>query len=131
MNTPRVRVLAVLDGDATTTRSLTDFLVARGLQVWTVHSGAAALQVLRAEALDALILDFRLPDVRGDVLLSAALAIQPQLIGRVMLASPDDAEAASTALQDFQCPILYKPVAFDTLAGLMWTAVRDPRMSAP
>lgn len=123
MNAPRTRVLAVLDGDPSSTRGFTEFLAGQGFQVWTVHSGAAALNVLRSEALDGVIIDFRLPDVRGDVLLSAALAIQPRLGGRVMLTSPDDADAASTALQDFQCPVLLKPVAFETLAGLMSTAV--------
>jgi DNA-binding NtrC family response regulator len=124
-------VLAVLDGDPTSTRGLTDFLGAQGFHVWTVHSGAAALTVLRSEALDGVIIDFRLPDVRGDVLLSAALAIQPRLTARVMLAAPDDVDNAITALQDFQCPILHKPVAFETLARLMSAAVSDPRMSAP
>jgi DNA-binding NtrC family response regulator len=124
-------VLAVLDGDPTSTRGLTEFLAERGFHLWTVHSGAAALTVLRSEALDGVIIDFRLPDVRGDVLLSASLAIQPRLTGRVVLTTPDDADAAITALQDFQCPILHKPVAFESLARLMSAAVSDPRMSAP
>lgn len=123
MNAPHHRVLAVLDGDPASAKVLSDFLGARGFHVWTVHSGAAALQVLRSEPLDGLIIDFRLPDVRGDVLLSAALAIQPRLAARVMLTTPDDEEAANTALQDFRCPILRKPVSFDALARLMWTAV--------
>jgi len=131
VNTPRVRLLAVLDGDPTNTRGLTEFLGAHGFHVWTVHSGAAALTVLRSEALDGIVIDFRLPDVRGDVLLSAALAIQPRLMGRVMLTTPDDAAAASTALQDFHCPIMHKPVVLETLASLMSAAAGDPRMSAP
>ena len=126
MNPPLVRILAVVDHDATSAQALSAFFGARGFHVWLVHSGAAALSVLRSESIDGLIIDFRLPDVRGDVLASAAFAIQPRLVGRAVFLTADQGDVATEALRDLRCPVVRKPVALDALERILRDAIGDP-----
>ena len=104
----RMRVL-IVDDEPTICRALQLALTRAGYAVDTRESGESALELMRRERVDALIVDLHIPDMRGDVLFVLASATQPQL-RRQTLFITGDASARGVELVDAcACPMLYKP----------------------
>jgi CheY-like chemotaxis protein len=81
----------------------------RGYDVHVVLSGRAAMDAVGQRPFDGAIIDFRIPDMRGDVLYAAVVAIQPRLVRRVVFLTGDMTESVTEALKDSGCPIVLKP----------------------
>jgi putative two-component system response regulator len=64
----------------------------RDYEVLTANSGQAGIDLLRAERVDLIISDQRMPDVSGDMVLKFALEHQPQAI-RILLTGYADMES--------------------------------------
>jgi len=75
MKTP-LRVL-VVDDDQEVLRSLGDYLEDEGHRVFRTRNGEEALEMVRKEALDAAIVDMRLPELTGDAMILALHRRQP------------------------------------------------------
>jgi len=78
---PRYGALSVLivDDEPSICKALHIAFTRAGINARIAESGDAALDRLRSEHFDAMIVDLRMPDLRGDVLFELASAIQPQL----------------------------------------------------
>lgn len=103
-----VRVL-VVDDEPSICRALQIALSRAGIDASVAESGDAALAKLRAEQFDAMIVDLRMPDVRGDVLFELAAAIQPQLRHRTLFTTGDITDRAERLIGACKCPMLRKP----------------------
>jgi len=66
----RVRIL-IVDGDAHAAGAVADILRAEDWDVAWAHTGAAALERVRLEGVDAVVADMRLPDMDGPALCRA------------------------------------------------------------
>lgn len=78
MTAPRVLVM-VLDDHASLRRNLVALLKDEGFLVVEAGSGEEALQIVRATAVDVVIVDIRLPGMNGNEFIEAAHALRPAL----------------------------------------------------
>ena len=102
------RVL-VVDDEPSICRALQIALGRAGIEASIAESGDAALAKLRSERFDVMIVDLRMPDVRGDVLFELAAAIQPQLRHATLFTTGDITDRAERLIGACNCPMLRKP----------------------
>jgi len=113
----RRRVL-VVDDEASICRALTIALSRAGYDVRAVESGELAHSLVRAEHFDVLVVDLRIPDMRGDVLFELAAAAQPHLRDRTIFTTGDASERAQALITACHCPVLTKPFDLAELLDL-------------
>jgi DNA-binding response OmpR family regulator len=111
-----LRVL-VVDDEPTICRALTIALGRAGYDVVAVEAGEQAHTLLRAEHFDFLVLDLRIPDLRGDVLFELAASIQPHLRYRTLFTTGDTSERALELIEACGCKALHKPFELQELIG--------------
>lgn len=104
----RARVL-VVDDEPTICRGLTIALTRAGYDVAAVESGESAHTLLRERPFDCMVVDLRIPDLRGDVLFELAASIQPHLRQRTIFTTGDTSERARELVEACGCPVIAKP----------------------
>ena len=109
------RVLVVDDEEAIG-RALRLLLSRAAYAVDVVRTGAAAEVLLAERHYDCLVLDYRIPDVRGDELYLYATGVQPHLRGRAVFMTGDITERVHAMIDETGCHRLEKP--FDVHAML-------------
>jgi CheY-like chemotaxis protein len=107
------RTLLVVDDEPVIARGLAALLSRRGFKVLTAMSGSAAREILSHQHVDGLLIDYRVADLRGDVLLAGAVAIQPHLRTHTVFLTGDISDTAREVLAETGCPVVMKP--FDTV----------------
>lgn len=110
--------LLVVDDEPTICNALRRLLALDGFEVLTAQTGAHAEEILRTEHVDAMVLDLRMPDQRGDVIYHIATALQPQLIGRTIFFTGDISTRADAIIGDCRCDIVRKPEIDELTAHL-------------
>ena len=92
--------------------------VRRAIRIAFERAGFAAIEVggsedaehlLRTRRVDALVLDLRMPDQRGDVLFHHAVAMQPHLERATVFVTGDVTDKAMELVAACGCPMLSKP----------------------
>ncbi len=118
----RGRVL-VVDDEPSICFALELALGRAGFAVVAVNSGEAAEARLRSEPFDAMVVDLRIPDVRGDVLFHQAVALQPHLKTQTLVFTGDVTARAQRIIEACGCPVVRKPFdlgdLIDALCALM------------
>ena len=127
---PIARVL-VVDDEPSICRALALALRRNGYEALTAQSGDGALALLRRERVDVLLLDFRIPDLRGDALYELAASMQPHLRRATLFVTGDISERAQGLIEACGCPFVRKPFdladVFGAIAALL---PRRERISA-
>jgi DNA-binding NtrC family response regulator len=121
-----VRVL-VVDDEETICRALSIALRRAGFEVSAAESGEGAHSLLRTEHFDAMVVDLRIPDLRGDVLFELAASIQPHLRARTIFMTGDISERAQELVAACNCPVLAKPFDLGDLAAMLANLTRVAR----
>lgn len=114
---PRRRLLLV-DDDGAVSKALSLLLTRGGYEV------VAAIGVREAEAaldlhFDALVLDLRMPEMRGDAFFYLACAKQPWLSTQSLFVTGDITEQAESLIAATGCPWLLKPFRAEMLLDLL------------
>jgi DNA-binding response OmpR family regulator len=122
----RVRVL-VVDDEPTICRGLTIALTRAGYEVVAVESGESAHTLLRSQHFDCMVVDLRIPDLRGDVLFELAASIQPQLRQRTIFTTGDTSERARELVEACGCPVIAKPFDLAELLRAVQERTREVR----
>lgn len=122
----RMRVL-IVDDEPTICRALQLALTRAGYAVETRETGEGALELLRGQRVDALIVDLRMPDTRGDVLFELAAATQPHLRGQTLFITGDSSARGVELVDACGCPMLYKPFDLRELITSMDRLLLDVR----
>lgn len=122
-----IRVL-VVDDEPSICRAVSLALSRAGLEAHTALSGDAALDVLRAMPVDVLLLDLRMPGMRGDVLFELAAAIQPALRHHTLFMTGDITERAQQLVAECNAPFLRKPFDLKDLVGAVRALVPRSRL---
>ncbi len=99
----------------------------REYQVVTAKNGAVALEVLAGRAVDALLIDVRMPGMDGLQLMEKALAKKPGVICVVMTAY-GDVEMAVTAMKKGATDFMTKPLNLDRLELLLRRLLKTRRV---
>jgi DNA-binding response OmpR family regulator len=100
--------LLVVEDDPAVARVISMILTRDGFSVVTATSGSDAMQLLD-ERFDAMVLDLRLPGMRGDAFYYAATARQPWLTARALFLSGDIDETAEQVIAETGCRGMQKP----------------------
>lgn len=104
----RLRVL-VVDDEPSICKALTIALAAAGHEALFALSGEAALGIVRSEQIDVLLVDLRIPGIRGDVIFELAVGYQPHLRCQTLFMTGDPTERARRSIAACKCNFLRKP----------------------
>lgn len=105
---PSTRVL-VVDDERAICRALSVALTHSRYEVLTAESGDAALAIIASQSIDVMMIDLRIPDMRGDVVFELAAASQPHLRDTTIFMTGDNSERAHKLILSCRCPIIRKP----------------------
>jgi len=112
----RRRVLIVDDDDAGA-RALTLLFERGGYDVQLARSASAAKDILARDRVDCAVIDFQIPDLRGDVLFAFAVAEQPHLADRTVFVATELTDRARTTIAEIGRPVVLMPLDDDALLG--------------
>lgn len=104
----RARVL-VVDDEPAICRALCLALEREGYEALSTTSGESAQRLLSSEHVDVLLLDLRMPDLRGDVVFHLAVALQPHLRTQTLFCTGDLSENAHRLIGACGTTMLRKP----------------------
>ena len=121
----RPRVL-VIDDEEAVRNAIASLLGRRGCDAVTAESGPAALDRLRAEYFDVLLVDVKMPGMSGLQLLSEAMLLDRDL-PVLMLTGMNDMATARDALARGAMDFLTKPIELDELDKAVKSATRYRR----
>jgi two-component system, response regulator RegA len=110
----------LVDDDAGMVETLGDILTARGHQVDTARSGAAAISMTERGAYDVVLMDIQMPGLNGVQALRAMKTRDPSALVIMMTAYTRD-EMVAEAEQAAGLPVLPKPLDVDRILALMAT----------
>lgn len=115
--------ILVVDDEPVIIESATKALSAEGYAVRAAGSAESAVQLLRAEAPDIVLIDLQLPKLSGMDLLQTIKREFPQVAAIVMTGYTTE-ENASAALQHGAVIFLPKPFSFEELLSAVERAGR-------
>lgn len=110
--------ILLVDDEPAICKALSLALTRAGFRVSTATSGESGMAVVRGERVDALIVDLRVPDMRGDTFFELAAAVQPHLRTRTLFTTGDITERAQELIEACRCQMLRKP--FDLKELVEW-----------
>jgi DNA-binding NtrC family response regulator len=106
--------ILVVDDDSATLEVCAEALKRAGYDPLTADSGPDAAAILRAEVVDALVVDLRMPNMGGLELLQAAKEVDPNLVAILMTGYPT-VETAVEAMKFGASDYLVKPFSPEQL----------------
>lgn len=98
----------LVDDDPAVAKALAAVLRRSGFTVATAGSATEA-ELRLGERFEAMVLDLRMPEMRGDAFYYLACARQPWLGGRALFVTGDITEQAEQIIADTGCRFLLKP----------------------
>ena len=120
---PAPRVVLIVDDEPSVRRALAIAFRRAGYVAIDVAGSEDAEHHLRTQRVDALVLDLRMPDMRGDVLYHSAVALQPHLGRATVFVTGDVTEKAHELITACGCPHIAKPFdlghVLGTVSGLL------------
>lgn len=126
-------LILVVDDDAEACFNLQDVLSERDYRVAIAHTGEEAIQKVREERFDVMILDMKLPTLGGLETFLAARDLRPDLATILITGYRKElSESVQEALDNGAYVCLEKPVDMDTLIALIWRLEnQEGRLPAP
>lgn len=126
----RPRVLVIENNDSVRL-VIGQLLEAAGFTPLAAKTASEAEQIL-SEAVDAMVLDFRLTGSRGDLFFYFASSKYPHLRSRTVFLTGDTSAEVESLVAHTGCVLRYKPFVDSALMSLLWSMVaRDTPQSAP
>jgi two-component system NtrC family response regulator len=110
---PAFRILAV-DDEKAQLELVAGFLRKRGFEVLEATDGASALERFRAEPVDLVLTDQKMPGLSGLALLGAVRALNPE-VGVIVMTAYGTIEDAVAAIKSGASDYLTKPLNLDEL----------------
>ena len=117
------RILLV-DDEPSIRQAFAALLTREGYEVLVAAGGEAAERSLNVAHIDCLVLDYRIPDVRGDLFYEYALSVQPQLRRQTVFITGDIAPSTHETLDATGCRVLLKPFDVEELLAAVATCLR-------
>ena len=114
----------LVDDEPAICKALAIALTRAGFRASTALSGDIAMETIRREHVDVLVVDLRIPDMRGDTFFELAAATQPHLRNRTLFTTGDITERAQDLIEACRCPLLRKP--FDLKDLIEWVRGVQP-----
>ncbi|HEY4218944.1 MAG TPA: response regulator [Gemmatimonadaceae bacterium] len=102
------RVL-IVDDEPSICKALTMALTRAGYEAIAAQSGESALAIIRSEHVDVMLIDLRIPDMRGDVIFEVAAGHQPHLRFQTLFMTGDITDRAQSLIAACKCNYIRKP----------------------
>ena len=106
--------ILVVDDEFAQRDALGGHLRNRGYNTLLADSGSNGIEILQQHLVDLILTDFRMPDMDGMQVLTAARAINPE-VEVVIITAYGSVEGAVDAMREGACHYLEKPVDLDEL----------------
>ena len=119
--------ILVVDGEATTLRTLSTGLEDIGHMVSTAAARREALALLRKQPFNIVIANIKLPDVGGLEILETAKELNPEA-AVIMITDHTSFETAVNAVDEGAYAYILKPVAMNELATIINNALREQKL---
>ena len=119
----RAGSVLVVDDDAGMVETLADILEARRYRVGTAESGASAVQMLRDNRYDVVLMDIQMPGLNGVDALKVMRAMAPD-VSVIMMTAFTRHELVEEARQATALAVLGKPLDIERVLRLIEGAVR-------
>jgi CheY-like chemotaxis protein len=120
-----VPYILVVDDDQDTCRNLADILTDLGYRVDTAPDGPTGLDLVRKNAYDVALLDFKMPGMTGLELYREIRKVRAGTVA-IIVSAYTNAATREEALGAGAWHVLPKPVDFPKLLGLVAEAVGQP-----
>jgi CheY-like chemotaxis protein len=121
----RMPAVLVVDDVPGVARSVAQLLRRRGIVVVVAETGSAAIAELRDRWFDGLVMDFHMPDIRGDALYARAIAIQPHLARHTVFLTGDVSDTVRDALTSTGSAVIAKPFEIAELERAVQSIILD------
>jgi CheY-like chemotaxis protein len=121
----RTPSVLIVDDQLGVARPIAQLLRRRGLDAVVADSGAAAIVELHHRWFDGLLMDFHMPDIRGDALYARAITIQPHLVGRTVFLTGDVSDLVRDALMSTGSAVVSKPFEIAELERVIRSVILD------
>ena len=122
------RTVLVVDDERALRRVIARALDGAGYRTLEAASGEEACELLRAEPVDVLLVDLRMPGMSGQTLFHAVSAEWPELTSRVIVMSGDpDAPDTAGWLDYHRLPVLPKPFDVSDLLAAVALRLHTPK----
>jgi CheY-like chemotaxis protein len=121
----RMPSVLIVDDQPLVARSVAQLLRRRRIDVVIADSGAAAIVELHHQWFDGMLMDFHLPDLRGDALYARAISIQPHLARRTVFLTGDITDVAHDALTSTGSAVVSKPFEIAELERVIRAVILD------
>jgi DNA-binding NtrC family response regulator len=108
---PRGRLVRMLivDDEPSICKALGMAFTHAGYEVLTARSGEAAFATIDTQRIDVLLIDLRIPDMRGDVIFEYAAGVQPKLRDHTLFMTGDISDQAFELIAACRCNYIRKP----------------------
>jgi CheY-like chemotaxis protein len=116
----RSKHVLLVDDDEMLLESCQEMLQAHHLQVSTAASGAAALKLIKSQDVDAIVCDWFMPTMAGDIFYQEVQKIKPFLCQRfIFMTGYEGHPQIKEFLLKKKPVVLYKPVTLGKLLGTL------------
>src|SRR5690606_6961735 len=89
----------IVEDEPSICRAVAIALTRQGYAPVTTTKGEDALYYLRSQFFDVMLVDFRIPDMRGDEIFHLAVALQPHLRSKTLFTTGDVTEEAADMIE--------------------------------
>lgn len=114
----RLRVL-VVDDEAAICKAVVTYLQRAGYEVISTQSGETAMAYMEREHVDVLLVDLRIPDMRGDVVFESGASHQPHLRHQTIFMTGDLSDRSFDLIDWCKCPVLHKPFELSAMLKIV------------
>jgi len=114
--------ILVIDDEEAQREALAGHLQNQGYQVLQAQAGGPGLELLQQHLVDLILTDFRMPDMDGLAVLSAARQINPE-VEVIIITAHGSVGGAVDAMREGACHYLTKPIDLDELDGVVRRAL--------
>jgi DNA-binding NtrC family response regulator len=115
--------ILIVDDDRNLRRTMSLILRHRGYITETVENGAEAIDCVREQSFDIILMDIRMPVLNGVQALKEIKAIRPETVVFMMTAYAVE-DMIQDALQQGASGVLYKPIEVEQVITLVETAIK-------
>lgn len=122
--------ILVIDDDHYIINLLANYFEREGYTVHTLTKGKPALEVLRAEEIDAVLCDIRLPDINGAELLKHLRQVSPDT-PVIMMTAYAEIRAAVDSIKSGAFDYVTKPIYPEEISNIIKKAIRRKAEAEP
>ena len=122
--------ILVIDDDHYIINLLANYFEREGYKVHTLTKGKPALELLRAEEIDAVLCDIRLPDINGTELLKHLRQVSPDT-PVIMMTAYAEIRAAVDSIKSGAFDYVTKPIYPEEISNIIKKAIRRKAEAEP